>query len=406
MDCCLAGETPAPPARVPSADPPSGATTDETLVSEPVYRDPRPVLFGRRRQAAHGHGFRIDIDANNKLVLHSDDPTVGTGLIYKAPSLLGPATSRSQDHPGYDVDTFNGPSGFSNGESIGFDATGPLWYSDGGTTIPSPEGVNMVITPQDLGTPGSVTVTGTSEIQGGFLIGVYDGFALARTSINSITRSTFRAGFPWCLQLGLAIDRCERGQPAVCAFGAVHGRLQQWAERRHVRRGLDFARRPWLEIPGDVNFDGVVSIFDINLVSANWNTPGPTGDANGDHAVNIFDINLISAHWGDNIYGGSGAHQPCPSRRRSCWPCWRAGDCWRSALESRAGVSCVVANKQSVHLHRMGPFSGTTERRCRNRPPSKRRTYVGVHNTLDFRRQSQCVFKHYLFCCWSRPLPA
>ena len=53
--------------------------------------------------SARGHGFRIGIDGNNKLVLHSDDPTAGLGLIYKAPSLLGPPTSRSQDHPGYDA---------------------------------------------------------------------------------------------------------------------------------------------------------------------------------------------------------------------------------------------------------------------------------------------------------------
>jgi len=47
----------------------------------------------------------------------------------------------------------------------------------------------------------------------------------------------------------------------------------------------------------DVNMDGVVNIFDINLVSSNWNTAGPAGDANKDGIVNIFDINLISANW-------------------------------------------------------------------------------------------------------------
>jgi len=50
--------------------------------------------------------------------------------------------------------------------------------------------------------------------------------------------------------------------------------------------------------PGDVNFDGTVNIFDINLVSSNWNTAGPAGDANSDGIVNIFDINLISSNWG------------------------------------------------------------------------------------------------------------
>jgi hypothetical protein len=50
-------------------------------------------------------------------------------------------------------------------------------------------------------------------------------------------------------------------------------------------------------LEGDANMDGRVDIFDINLVSANWGTTGPTGDVNGDHIVDIFDINLISANW-------------------------------------------------------------------------------------------------------------
>jgi hypothetical protein len=51
-------------------------------------------------------------------------------------------------------------------------------------------------------------------------------------------------------------------------------------------------------VDGDINLDGMVNIFDINSVSANWSTAGPAGDANGDGIVNIFDINLISANWG------------------------------------------------------------------------------------------------------------
>ncbi len=49
--------------------------------------------------------------------------------------------------------------------------------------------------------------------------------------------------------------------------------------------------------PGDVNFDGLVNIFDVNLVSSNWNSAGPAGDANWDGIVDIFDINLISSNW-------------------------------------------------------------------------------------------------------------
>jgi hypothetical protein len=50
-------------------------------------------------------------------------------------------------------------------------------------------------------------------------------------------------------------------------------------------------------VPGDVNFDGSVDIFDVNQVSAHWGESGPAGDANGDMTVDIFDINLISSNW-------------------------------------------------------------------------------------------------------------
>jgi hypothetical protein len=50
-------------------------------------------------------------------------------------------------------------------------------------------------------------------------------------------------------------------------------------------------------LPGDVNDDGFVDIFDVNLVSSHWGETGPVGDANGDMTVDIFDVNLISANW-------------------------------------------------------------------------------------------------------------
>jgi len=52
-----------------------------------------------------------------------------------------------------------------------------------------------------------------------------------------------------------------------------------------------------MPVPGDVNADGVVNIFDVNLVSAHWSESGPVGDANIDGVVNVFDINLISSNW-------------------------------------------------------------------------------------------------------------
>ena len=122
---------------------------------------------------ALGHGFKVSIDAQGKLQLVSEDDTAGGNLIYKVQSMLGPSTSKSHDHPGFEA-----ISGFGGGESVYFDSLGPLWYSPGsGATQPSPAGVNMTVIPQDL-SPASITITGTSGFQPGFLVGEYADGAL------------------------------------------------------------------------------------------------------------------------------------------------------------------------------------------------------------------------------------
>ena len=63
--------------------------------------------------------------------------------------------------------------------------------------------------------------------------------------------------------------------------------------------------------PGDLNMDGVVNIFDLNLVSANWGGIGPAGDVNGDGRVDIFDVNQISNNW--SATGGSASAVPEPA---------------------------------------------------------------------------------------------
>jgi hypothetical protein len=68
-----------------------------------------------------------------------------------------------------------------------------------------------------------------------------------------------------------------------------------------------------LQFMPDLNMDGFVDIFDINLVSANWGGPGPAGDANKDGMVNIFDINLISANWSPAPGAGAVAAVPEPA---------------------------------------------------------------------------------------------
>ena len=60
-------------------------------------------------------------------------------------------------------------------------------------------------------------------------------------------------------------------------------------ERRDLLNGAPTA---------DVTGDGLVDIFDINLVSSKWGTSNPIADANHDSVVDIFDINLISSNWG------------------------------------------------------------------------------------------------------------
>jgi len=81
--------------------------------------------------------------------------------------------------------------------------------------------------------------------------------------------------------------------------GITHAGNQFVGEGRTMSVGIDnFKIEPAVPTAmPDVNMDGFVNIFDINLVSANWGGSGPDGDANKDGTVNIFDINLISANW-------------------------------------------------------------------------------------------------------------
>ncbi len=67
------------------------------------------------------------------------------------------------------------------------------------------------------------------------------------------------------------------------------------------------------ELDGDANHDGIVNIFDINLVSSNWSPAGPVaafapGNINHDTVVNIFDINQISSNWAHVATNGGPAH--------------------------------------------------------------------------------------------------
>ena len=53
----------------------------------------------------------------------------------------------------------------------------------------------------------------------------------------------------------------------------------------------------WL--PGDVNLDGSVDIFDVFILQANWLQPGgfAQGDMNNDGVVDFFDVLVVQANW-------------------------------------------------------------------------------------------------------------
>jgi hypothetical protein len=63
-----------------------------------------------------------------------------------------------------------------------------------------------------------------------------------------------------------------------------------------------------VRIPGDVNNDGIVDIYDVGAISAHW-TPAPAGpqgynilvDINHDGNIDIDDMEIVSAHWGETL---------------------------------------------------------------------------------------------------------
>jgi hypothetical protein len=63
----------------------------------------------------------------------------------------------------------------------------------------------------------------------------------------------------------------------------------------------------YVGIPGDINGDGTVDIYDAILLAAAFNsTPGsknwnPNADINGDGVVDIYDAILLAAHFGQSI---------------------------------------------------------------------------------------------------------
>jgi hypothetical protein len=122
-------------------------------------------------QKAWGHGFQVHVDGSNKLQVTSIDPHAGSNPYYAVETLTGSTTPRSTIHPGFEP-----TGGFTDTAKVYFDVLGPLWFSPGsGTPTADPNGVALSILSQDLGIGGSLSLSGLTGSQNGFLIGEYDG---------------------------------------------------------------------------------------------------------------------------------------------------------------------------------------------------------------------------------------
>ncbi len=149
-----------------------------------------------------------------------------------------------------------------------------------------------------------------------YVVGTYQPSQAMRLYINGVLVEQRTSGVPAAifassadLWMGLQFDTSAANHlPGLIDEVALYTRALSAAEiAAHYAAAL---AEP---VPGDVNFDGVVDIFDINVVSAHWGESGPTGDANGDMMVDIFDVNLISAHWGQTNGVGGAAAVPEPA---------------------------------------------------------------------------------------------
>ena len=57
----------------------------------------------------------------------------------------------------------------------------------------------------------------------------------------------------------------------------------------------------WL--PGDINLDGTVNLFDVAILNDNWQQPATVaqGDVNNDGIVNLFDVAILNDNWQQSI---------------------------------------------------------------------------------------------------------
>jgi hypothetical protein len=199
-----------------------------------------------------------------------------------------------------------------------FDSTpANLWYWDGIDDDADDNYLEDVVFAPASGTTLSMTIFGAG---GGTAVATggnadVQGPTLQTTDANggmhrhpNYQLSGGAPGGAYLLSLRLEMPGLTRSDPVFLLFVTVengdinldaYDAALEWAQDR-------------LLLPGDVNNDGIVNIFDVGTVSEHWLQTEPNGDANFDGAVNIFDVGTISEHWMDTTLG-SAAAVPEPS---------------------------------------------------------------------------------------------
>jgi len=204
---------------------------------------------------------------------------------------------------GYTVDT----AWTSGGASPRVVPQGVFRVQDGSFTLGNSTGNGKLIS--------EITATGVSavNVHGNVTIGPNSTYEVIATSLPAA------GAYAWNVLVADSDgDGLYSGGPAAALTGsfatktipAIVDALDR--KLRYLVEGEDKRIVLGLSHDGDVNFDGVVNIFDINLVSSGWDTTNDRPDANGDNIVNIFDINLISSNW-NNTVNGSITAVPEPS---------------------------------------------------------------------------------------------
>lgn len=133
---------------------------------------------------------------------------------------------------------------------------------------------------------------------------VYDGFGniISSTAVSSNITATLNGETgKYDASLAMNLDATARTLLGNFAVSLKIGQAKNVFDELAEDTGRIIADAALSLKEGDVNNDGIVNIFDINLVSGNWSPKADpdfyAGDANNDGLVNIFDINLISSNW-------------------------------------------------------------------------------------------------------------